>query len=304
MRILIVCSQNSGKISPFIVDQVDALIRAGIVCDYYTIRSKGVIGYLKSRKGLLLKIESFLPQIIHAHYGLSGFLANLQRSIPVITTYHGSDINNSKIFPFSKLCMQLSGYNIFVSQKNLNKSKLKKRFSLIPCGVDIETFRPMDKTFARQQMSLDSKEKLVLFAGDFNNAVKNYDLAIAGVKQLIGVKLIELKGFSRQQVAMLMNAVDVCLLTSHSEGSPQFIKEAMACNCPIVTVDVGDVKEVVKDVEGCFVCSKSIDDVSRNLEMAFKFNGRTTGRHKILSSGLDQDSTILKLKMVYQQFSK
>lgn len=304
MRVLIVCSQNSGRIAPFIVDQVEALTKDGIECDYYTIRSKGVSGYLKCRKGLLMKIKSFQPQIIHAHYGLSGLLANLQRNIPVITTYHGSDINNSKIYLFSKLCMQLSRHNIFVSQKNLNKSKLKKRFSLIPCGVDIEIFRPMDKILTRQQMGLESKDKLVLFAGDFNNAVKNFDLANAGVKQLNGVKLIELKGYNRQQVAVLMNAVDVCLLTSHSEGSPQFIKEAMACNCPVVAVDVGDVKEVTESVDGCFICSKSIEDVSKQLEMAFKFNGKTTGRNKILSSGLDQDSTISKLKMVYQQFLK
>jgi len=304
MRILIVCSQNSGKIAPFIIDQVDALSNSGIVCDYYTVRSKGWTGYLKSRKGLLLKMKSFQPQIIHAHYGLSGLLSNLQRDIPVITTYHGSDINNSKILPFSKLCMQLSVHNIFVSHKNLDKSKLKKKFSIIPCGVDVEVFRPMDMIMSRLQLGFDTRDKLVLFAGAFDNTIKNYELANAAVKQLSGVQLIELKGYTRQQVAMLMNAVDVCLLTSHSEGSPQFIKEAMACNCPIVTVDVGDVNEVVENVDGCYICSKSIDDVAKKLEMAFKFNSKTTGRSKILSSGLDQDSTISKLKMVYQQFLK
>lgn len=304
MRVLIVCSQNSGKIAPFIIDQVDALIKSGIECEFYTVKSKGVTGYLKSLKGLSQKINSFQPQLIHAHYGLSGLLANLQRRVPVVTTYHGSDINNSVVFPFSRLCMFLSVYNIFVSQKNLDKSKLKKKFSLIPCGVDITVFQPVDKIKSRQQLNLDSSEKLVLFAGAFDNPVKNSKLALEAVGMMNNVKLIELKGYSRQQVALLINAVDVCLLTSHSEGSPQFIKEAMACNCPVVSVDVGDVKEVAESVDGCFICSKSIEDVSKQLGMAFKFNGKTTGRNKILSSGLDQHSTISKLKMVYQQLLK
>ena len=127
MKILIVCSQNSGKIAPFIIDQVDALMKSEVECDYYTVKGKGILGYLKNRKGLTAKINSFQPEIIHAHYGLSGLLANLQRKIPVVTTYHGSDINISKIFIFSKICMFLSQYNIFVSEKNLNKAHLKKK---------------------------------------------------------------------------------------------------------------------------------------------------------------------------------
>lgn len=126
IRLLIVCSKNSGNFAPFIVDQVEALKKTGVVPDFFGVEEKGWKGYLKSRKLLLTKIELFKPQLIHAHYGLSGLLANLQRKIPVVTTYHGSDINDSKVFWLSKLTMMLSKHNIFVSKKNLEKANFKK----------------------------------------------------------------------------------------------------------------------------------------------------------------------------------
>ena len=161
MKILIVCSKNSGNIAPFIVEQVDSLIKAGFLMDYFTIESKCWKGYLKSRKSLLSKIKEFKPDLIHAHYGLSGLLANLQRRVPVVTTYHGSDINDRRVYPFSRLCMMVSKQNIFVSKNIAFKSlkrdlKNRKNYSLIPCGVDINLFVPMDKeseftTFATEK---------------------------------------------------------------------------------------------------------------------------------------------------------
>lgn len=126
MRVLIVCSKNSGQISPFISEQVIALQNEGLECDYFTIERKGIKGYLGNRTYLLHKINAFRPHLIHAHYGLSGLLANTQRKVPVVTTYHGSDINNNKIFIFSRIAMYFSAYNIFVSERNLRKTNLKK----------------------------------------------------------------------------------------------------------------------------------------------------------------------------------
>ena len=98
MKILIVCSKNSGKIAPFILEQGESLLRLGVEVDYYPIVGKGFMGYWKSRKSFLHKIKTCQPDIIHAHYGLSGLLANSQRKIPVVTSYHGSDINTSGVY--------------------------------------------------------------------------------------------------------------------------------------------------------------------------------------------------------------
>jgi len=301
MKVLIVCSRNHGRIAPFIEEQVSSLQSLGVEIDYFYIQQKGIWGYLRERNNLVRKMRSFKPQLIHAHYGLSGLLANLQRKIPVVTTYHGSDINNSKVFLFSKLNMFFSSYNIFVSQKNLYKSGLTKNRSLIPCGVDIKLFSPIDRLEARKKLNLNSDKKYVLFAGSFSNHVKNPELAIDSVELLENVELLELKGYTREQVALLMNAVDVVLMTSFSEGSPQFIKEAMACNCPIVSVPVGDVREIMSDTDGCKICSYDIEDVADKLSMAFEFGKRTDGRKKIIELGLDSETVARRILEVYSK---
>ena len=146
-------------------------------------------------------------------------------------------------------------------------------------------------------------KKYVLFAGAFDNQVKNSPLAKETVAALKddNVELMELKGYSREEVTILMCAVDVLLMTSFSEGSPQVIKEAMTCGCPIVSVDVGDVKERTEGVEGCFVSeTRTPQDLAVLLEKALVFQGKTRGREKLLADGLDNASVAQRLMAIYE----
>ena len=301
MKILVVCSKNSGKIAPFILEQGESLLRLGVEVDYYPIVGKGLVGYWKNRKLLLQKIKSFQPDIIHAHYGLSGLLANTQRNIPVVTTYHGSDINTSGVYILSRLNMVLSAHSIFVSNENRLKSGLSKIFTLLPCGVDTKTFVPGLKEESRKFLGLDVDQKLVLFSSAFDIVVKNSALALSAIALLPEVRLIELKNYSRSQVALLMNAADVALMTSFTEGSPQFIKEAMACNCPVVSVPVGDVRFVLKGVEGCFIADYDALAIAEKLNMAFNFGKRTEGRKRILELGWSNEKVAEKLLNLYSE---
>jgi len=301
MKLLVVCSKNSGKIAPFILEQGKSLLRLGVEVDYYPIVGKGLRGYWRNRAALLQKIKSFKPDIIHAHYGLSGLLANTQRDIPVVTTYHGSDINTSGVFILSRLNMMLSAHAIFVSNENRLKSGLSKNFTLLPCGVDTKTFVEVLKEESRKRLGLDKDQKLVLFSSAFDIAVKNSGLALSALELLPDVRLIELKNYSRSQVALLMSAVDAALMTSFTEGSPQFIKEAMACNCPVVSVPVGDVPFVLKGVEGCFIAAYDAIDIAEKLKMAFLFGKRTEGRNRILELGWSTEKVAEKLLNLYSE---
>ena len=303
MKILILCSKNSGRIAPFITDQVEALQKAGVVCEYFTVEGKGVKGYLRNFIPMMCKIREFQPDIIHAHYGLSGLLANLQRKVPVVTTYHGSDINNPKVLRYSKVSIILSAWNIFVSDKNIQLAGVKGKISLIPCGVDTDIFRPLERKPVREKLNFGDRDKIVLFAGAFDNPVKNPELAKEALAKVPDARLMEMKGYSRVQVAELMNAADVCLMTSHSEGSPQFIKEAMACGCPIVSVDVGDVAEILEGVEGCRIADKNAKDVALKIEQVLIENKRTNGYEKIKNSGFEAAVVTEKIKNVYQNIS-
>ena len=322
MKILIVASDKGGHFVPFIEEQIAALQSCGIELLRYGITGKGIWGYLRCLPALKRAIKQHRPDLIHAHYGLSGLLANLQRRVPVITTYHGSDINKPNVLRFSKIAMRLSAHNIFVSQRNVTlalspnsliTSRLKKRYTLLPCGVNIPQPWSEMQTQRMEQLTLNQwvQEKLtagvkhVLFAGAFNNAVKDPELAKAAINELVNeganVDLIELKGYNRDQVNVLMYNCDVLLMTSKTEGSPQVIKEAMVCGCPIVSVDVGDVAERTNGVEGCYVVSsREPAAIAEALQKALVFQGKTNGRKRILEMGLSNEQVAKRLIAVYQ----
>ncbi|KKK52933.1 hypothetical protein LCGC14_3099900, partial [marine sediment metagenome] len=245
MKILILCRSKSGRISPYIKEQVDSIMTFGINVEYLLIRGKSPFSYLSSYPLLLKKVKDYNPDIIHAHYGLCGLLASIQRKIPVVITFHGSDINNSVVRKISKIAATLSKANIYVSSK-LAQVSSNRAGVIIPCGVNFDQFRPIENSEARKMLHFEQNIKYILFSSSFRHKVKNYSLAKEAVTKTQGYKieLIELKGFDRDQVAHLLNAADLALMTSYSEGSPQFIKEALACNCPIISTNVGDVQEL------------------------------------------------------------
>ena len=302
MKVMIVARYKENGFAPFVTEQVAALEEVGVECKMFPVKSNN---YLRYYSELKRTIRSFRPDIVHAHYGLCGLLANLQRRVPVVTTYHGSDINDPQVRRLSKMAIRFSAYNVFVSQKNIDLVRPKKNFALIPCGINLSDFPSVGKAEARGQIGLAKDGKYVLFAGAFGNLIKNASLAQAAVSQLPGVQLLELKGYSRPQVALLMQAVDAMLMTSITEGSPQVVKEAMACGCPIVSVDVGDVKERVNGVEGCFVSNSfKPEELASLLDKALSFGMRTDGRSAVIRDGLTGEVVATRLKEVYNQVLK
>ncbi len=306
MKILLVHSGNSVSDSSqytFVYEQGEALKEIGIEVQYFKIKGKGVIGYLSNLNRFKELIKEFHPDIIHAHYGLCGLFSNLQRKVPVITTYHGSDINKTKAYCFSFVSIRLSAFNIFVSLKNSIKSKVKKNFSIIPCGVDIELFKPIEITNARDYFKFNWDDRIVLFAGAFDRIVKNPEFAKEVIAKINNdVHLIELKGYKRKEVSILLSSVDALLMTSFSEGSPQIVKEAMACNCPIVSVDVGDVRHIVGDSLECFVSSTYDSDLlSDKLNRILNNKQRSNGRKRILEFNLSNNSVAKQLLIIYNQ---
>lgn len=299
MRVLVVASFNRRTYAPFIVEQADALRRAGCDIEYYGVAGKGIAGYLKAFPGYRRKIKDFKPDVIHAHYGLSGLFANLQRRVPVVTTYHGSDINEKPVLPFSKLAMALSKFNVFVSQRTIDIARPRKNYALIPCGINLNVLQLTSKAAARKAMGLDEDKRYVLFAGAFDNSVKNYPLAKSAMDLLPEAELLELKGYSREQVTLLMCAADAFLMTSFTEGSPQVVKEAMVCGCPTVSVDVGDVKDVISGVEGCMISERKADSLAEALTSAMG-HGRTDGRKKIMGGPLLNDNVAERILSIYK----
>lgn len=303
MRVLVVARYKERGFAPFVTQQVTALEKQGVECQFFPVKSKGVAGYLKHLKALNRAMRDFHPDVVHAHYGLCGLLANLQRRVPVVTTFHGSDINDKKVLPLSKMAMRLSAWNIFVSQKSIDIAKPNNKYTLLPCGIDIYDLQLTDKQEARNKMRLQESKKYVLFAGAFDNTVKNAPLAKEAVALLNddNVELFELKGYSHDEVTLLMCAADAFIMTSISEGSPQVIKEALACGCPIVSVDVGDVKERIGKIDGCFVAeTRNPEELAELLNKVLLSGHRVSGREIIIKDGLDNTQVAQRLIDIYK----
>ena len=303
MKVLVVANYNKERFSPFVLDQIQSLRRQGVEIETYGKVGKGLWGYLRNVVGISRKIRSFRPDLIHAHYGLCGLLANFQRQVPVVTTYHGSDIHSGGwLLQLSRITMRLSAYNIFVSKKLFGLSGYNKRNACIQsCGVDLNQIQMMSRSEAREKLGIDSQQKIGLFSGSFDNVIKNYPLAKAAIGKLPNVQLVELKGYTREEVNLLMNACDFQLTTSNRESGPLVVKEAMACGTPVVSVDVGDVKDVIGETVGCYMAERNPDDIARKIKQALSFHGKTEGRKRIINLGLDNEIVAKKIAEVYRQ---
>ncbi len=306
MKVLIVSSATNGKTASFIQEQIESLNALGIDIHQFTINQKGVSGYLNTFPKLRKVLRKLKPDLIHAHYGLCGLLCNLQRRIPVVTTYHGSDINVPKSRRFSKWSVRFSASNIYVTS-HLRVQVADTRGNEVPCGVDTSLFVPKEKNVSQIALNWDTSKKYALFSSSFDNAIKNSPLALAAVenynaKHREQVTLMELKDMTREQVVLAINACEFVLLTSYSEGSPQIIKEALACNRPIVSTNVGSVEEMVSHLEGCYVVDSTIKGTISGICEAMKYsanNHSTNGRERIKEQGLSLDKTADRLKSIY-----
>jgi glycosyltransferase involved in cell wall biosynthesis len=306
MKVLIICSyrayaRQTNYVAPFIYEQAEASKKQGVDIEYYRIKGGG-IAYIKAFFNIKQILKIHQVDVIHAHGGLCGFVSNNQRVIPVVITYHGSDINQYQSRLFSKIAIKKSFYNIFVSQKLVNIGKPKRdNYAVIPCGVDTGIFYPIDKIECRKQLGMDENRTYILFSKAFHVKVKNYPLAKAAMDKIDNAELIELKGYTREQVNLLFNACDVALMTSFTEGSPQFIKEAMATNCPIVSTDVGDVKDVVADIDDCYICDYDADDIAGKIKKCLSVKERNgKAREKILA-GYSLEKTAKKIAEIYHK---
>jgi teichuronic acid biosynthesis glycosyltransferase TuaC len=310
MKVLIVCSGNAFNFSfekhqAFIYDQVNSIYQEypSINFDKFFVTQKGIKGYWKHIKMLKQNLSEKKYDLLHAHNSVVGLLCIFQRKVPVIVTFHGSDINFPRLNIISSLVSLFAKHIIFVSEKLQKKMYVKiktSKFSVIPCGVDMKIFKPQNKE--------QSGKKIILFASSFQVFIKNSEFAKTSVSLIDkDFDLVELKDKSRVEVNELLNKADLLLLTSFSEGSPQIIKEAMACNCPIVSTDVGDVREVIGDTKGCYICSFDPNDVADKIKAALDFawtNGRTNGRQRIIEMGLDSETVAKKIIEVYQKVLK
>jgi glycosyltransferase involved in cell wall biosynthesis len=285
---------------PFILDQIESLRSLGLEVDVLDLSTCGV-GWKKyllgiSRINTLLSVKHY--DLIHAHYSYCGWAARFQWRVPVIVSLMGSDLLG---IPDLRGRQTLRGHFDMLSSKILARwvdriivksdamAKLvhfTERLVVIPNGVDFNVFRPQELPGARAQLNMELNKKVILFAANPENPVKNFRLAEEAMNILQNqgnghCVLLPFYKHSHSEVPAMMNASDMLLLTSFSEGSPNVIKEALACNLPIVSVRVGDVPEVLDGVENCYLADYDPMDIAAKINLVLQSGGRSNGRQHI-----------------------
>lgn len=224
---------------------------------------KGRLEYFRSLRNLIKLIKKGRFDIIHIHYGLSGFFLIFYRpKTKIFLTLHGGDIlskqGKSLQVKLTKLILPMVNKVILLNQEMIDIVKqYNNNYVLLPCGVDINFFKPNPDVIKNKNI------KTILFPGDPNREVKNFPLFLAVVDELCKnesykIEIKTVHNLDRQGVVDVLTYSDCLVMTSFSEGSPQIIKEAIACNLPVVSVPVGDVENVLRDITACFV-TKSFD---------------------------------------------
>ncbi len=302
MKILFVASGNQGAPSPVVQNQGDALVSEGVTVDYFLIKGKGIKGYLKNVKSLRKYLKEHKYDAIHAHYSLSAFVASLAGAKPLVVSLMGSDVKAAGWYKFIiRLFAVFGGWkSIIVKSNDMYRDLGIKDAIIIPNGVNMERFQLIDKAECRKRLGWDIEKKHVLFPANASRPEKDYALAQAACALLENVELHAFENTPNEEAPYWYNAADVVLMTSKWEGSPNAIKEALACSRPIAATNVGDIAERTSRVDGCFVAqSREPQELASLLQKALAFT-ETKGREKLFADGLDRHDINQKLIDIYR----
>lgn len=319
MKVLFVSSGNtkSFDIAPFIKVQGESLRSKEIDVEYFRVTGKGIFGYLSNVKPLKKILSNSKFDVIHAHFTLSAWVAVLSfTETPIVLSLMGTDaygrvdkLKKNRIhfnyFTLLTLLIQPFVRKIISKSPNIERFVWQKRKSyLLPNGVDITKFYPSKDNF-RLKLGMDPKKMYLLFLGNTHDPRKNYQLILDAQKQLdlIGIEVISPYPIPHQKVFEYLNSVDVLVMCSFEEGSPNVVKEGMACNCKGVFTDVGDVRYLVEGVEGYEIADfDSLDLVEKIIKVISKDQCR--GRERLLELKLDLPMVAENLIKIYSDSIK
>jgi teichuronic acid biosynthesis glycosyltransferase TuaC len=306
MKVLFISSGKSGKVGDVVWNQGESLREAGIEIDYYII-NPGPFGYISSIPNLRRAFKRGNYNLAHAHYSLSGFTAVLAGCSPLVVSLMGSEAFISKFLRvIIRYFYKFKWDSTIVKTQQMKEMLNITKAQIIPNGVDIKRFIPIPKADARRYIGYPPDKKLILFISVPGRAEKNLELAKRSVTELreYDVELKHICNVPNIEIPYYLNASDAMLLTSKWEGSVNVVKEAMACNCPIVSTDVGDVKWVVGETEGCYITSFKPEDVVEKNKAVIAFGKRTNGRKRIIELGLDSETVAGRIIEIYDKVLK
>lgn len=326
IKVLVVTNMYPTEKDPFygtfIKEQVESLRKEGVIIDVVFINGKEKrLNYFTSIIPLLKKLNSNHYDIIHAHhtycvYHITIVKALLRIKTPLLLTFHEGEVHKPKSLKFTdidfikklvfskkikKAASNMVDMVITVEERLLTSLNSDANYVVLPCGVDLDLFRPMDKQRCRKKLNLPMNKRIILFPASPQRREKGFNILIEAIESLRSedIHLVTGGRIPRQDMPHYMNAADVIVQLSIYEASPMVVKEALAVSTPIVFTDVGDAKAIMGNTKGCFICERISQDVATKLENAFKLNGNSRGRERMLEAGLGLSQVARRIMEIY-----
>ena len=304
----------------FIKRQTESLLARGLRYDVLFIRGyRSPLAYALAAGRLaawsLARRRRY--QLVHAHSGEAALAAAFYRRCPLLVSYLGDDLlgtpnaEGAVTVPW-RIRRWIIRQHSRLATRTITKSremelalpaKVRARNTVLPNGVDIELFRPIERDVARRELGWHPGARLALFAGDPAVPRKRYRLAQAAIErarlELDDLELEVATGVSPERMPLLMNAADCLLLTSSIEGSPNVVKEGLMCNLPVVATRAGDVEELLDGVTPSYVCESAERPLAEALVQCLREPRRSNGR--AMSARLDSRAVADSMLSLYKQ---
>lgn len=312
MRVLAVNSLQPGEGRPawagtFVSSQIRSLAERGVQIEEHAFDTREAAGNpIKALQGIAARIRATRASLVHAHYGtLTAFMARCATSVPLVISFCGSDLLGDRVGGAARwkatagiLLSQLAALGaqqVIVKSRELQSAlwiASRAKSTIIPNGVDLDRFRPTERSEARKRLGWSQDERIVLFNDGGGNPAKRKGLALqvyAEVRNRVKGSALRIMGnVAPADVPLWLSASDVLLVTSLYEGSPNVVKEALACNLPIVSVTCGDVAERLERVRNSRVVPDDPNRLSSAVVEILDRRERSDGRSRIEELSLDR----------------
>jgi glycosyltransferase involved in cell wall biosynthesis len=319
MRVLMVTlplptAERPGTWAP-IASQIGALRSSGIDVDVLEVSGPPKLKYLAAIRRLHARGVSH--DLVHANFGYCGWVARSQLRAPVVVSFLGSDLlgtasQEGKVTPWSRAVVAANRRlarlvdAVIVKSAQMARLVAPARAHVIPHGVDTHRFRPLELAEARARLGWHQDGRYVLFAGHPANPVKAFGVAAAAVERARArstgaIELVPLTGIAPEEMPVHMSAADALILSSYWEGSPNVVKESMACNLPVVSVPVGDVPELLDGVEPAAIRAREPEALGGALAELLDAPRRSNGRHALQRKGLELEQASARVAAIYEE---
>ncbi len=263
MRVLVVTNITPDAKAPgrgnYVRDQVAGLRAAGVDAELFSF-PMGKRALVRASGGIRRRLRGGGYDLVHAHYGLAGWSAALAGARPLVVTFHGTDVRHPTVGRLSRRLTSrldlVAAASRALFEEEAGRPGLPRdrggAIAVLPCGADLERFRPSARAQARRRLGLDADGRYLLFpAADFRPE-KRHDLA-AEVARRANAKLLTLGGTKAEEMPDWVNASAAVLVTSDNEGFGLAAIEALACDVPVLSTAVGIAPMLLGGVEGCLV---------------------------------------------------